>query len=263
MLIRERTKIRAPLLDRLPRLRLISQRSVYPHIDVEACTRLGVIVSSGQHTGQPSYPTAELTWGLVIAAVRQIPQQMSALKSGKWQNGVGTTLRGKTLGVHGYGRIGAVVAGYGRAFGMNVLVWGRRESLACAQRDGYATAASQSAFFATCDVLSLHMRLVEATRGIVTAGDLARMKATALLVNTSRAQLIEPPVLRDLRPDHGIRGRGPDQRRQSGRPAARTAEVSRRARLGPRHPAAREQPLECDRVAGGNRSHAVGAERMH
>src|SRR6267378_4146005 len=122
VLIRERTKVRAPLLERLPNLRLISQRSVYPHIDIDACTRLGVIVSSDQHAGTPSFSTAELTWGLVLAAMRQIPQQMSALKAGNWQIGVGSTLRGKTLGIYGYGRIGSVVAGYGRAFGMQVVI---------------------------------------------------------------------------------------------------------------------------------------------
>jgi D-3-phosphoglycerate dehydrogenase len=195
VLIRERTAIRAPLLERLPELRLISQRSVYPHIDVDACTRLGVIVSSSQHPGIPSYATAELTWGLVLAAMRQIPQQMSALKAGRWQVGVGSTLRGKMLGIYGYGRIGAVVAGYGNAFGMTVSVWAREESLARARADGYATARSKEEFFAECDVISLHMRLVEATRGIVCAADLARMKPTALIVNTSRAPLIERGAL--------------------------------------------------------------------
>jgi D-3-phosphoglycerate dehydrogenase len=195
VLIRERTKIRAPLLERLPNLRLISQRSVYPHIDIDACTRLGVIVSSSQHPGTPSYATAELTWGLVLAAMREIPQQMSALKAGKWQIGVGSTLRDKTLGIYGYGRIGSVVAGYGKAFGMNVLVWAREASLSQARADGYAAARSKAAFFEECDVISLHMRLVDATRGIVTAADLARMKPTALLVNTSRAPLIAPGAL--------------------------------------------------------------------
>ncbi len=195
VLIRERTQIRAPLLARLPNLRLISQRSVYPHIDIDACTRLGVIVSSSQHADTPSYAAAELTWGLVIAALRQIPQQMFALRAGTWQIGVGSTLRGKTLGVFGYGRIGAVVAGYGRAFGMHVVVWARAESLARARADGYAAASSKAAFFAAGDVISLHMRLVEATRGIVTAADLACMKPAALLVNTSRAELIEADAL--------------------------------------------------------------------
>ncbi len=195
VLFRERTQIRAPLLERLPKLRLISQRSVYPHIDIDACTRLGIIVSSNQHAGAPSRATAEFTWGLVLAAARQIPQQVEALKAGKWQIGVGETLSGKTLGIYGYGRIGAAVAGYGKAFGMNVIVWAREESCDRARADGYAAAASKEAFFEQCDVLSLHMRLVPATRHIVTAMDLARMKPTAILVNTSRAPLIEPDAL--------------------------------------------------------------------
>ncbi|HUD89038.1 MAG TPA: D-2-hydroxyacid dehydrogenase family protein [Xanthobacteraceae bacterium] len=195
VLFRERTQIRSPLLERLPKLKLISQRSVYPHIDVEACTRLGIILSSSQHPGTPSFATAEMTWALVLAAMRQIPQQMAALQAGRWQADVGTTLRGKTLGIYGYGRIGSVVAGYGKAFGMNVLVWARPQTLAAARADGYATAPSKDAFFADCDVISLHMRLVDATRGIVTAADLARMKPTALLVNTSRAPLIAPGAL--------------------------------------------------------------------
>jgi len=195
VLIRERTKIQADLLERLPRLKLISQRSVYPHIDVEACTRLGVIVSSSQHAGAPSYAAAELTWGLILAAARQLPQQMAALKAGNWQIGVGTTLRGKTLGIFGYGRIGATVAGYGRAFGMNVVALAREQSLARARADGYAAARSKAEFFETCDVISLHMRLVTATRHIVRAEDLARMKPDAMLVNTSRAPLIEPGAL--------------------------------------------------------------------
>src|SRR5436305_7447233 len=195
VLIRERTQIRAPLLERLPKLKLISQRSVYPHIDIAACTRLGIIVSSSQHADTPSFAAAELTFGLVLAAMRQIPQQMAALQSGNWQIGVGHTLRGKTLGIYGYGRIGAVVAGYGKAFGMNVLVWAREPALAKARAEGFATAAGKAEFFEACDVLSLHMRLVDATRGIVTADDLARMKPTALLVNTSRAPLIAPGAL--------------------------------------------------------------------
>jgi D-3-phosphoglycerate dehydrogenase / 2-oxoglutarate reductase len=195
VLIRERTKIREPLLERLPKLKLISQRSVYPHIDVDACTRLGIILSSDQHAGVPSFATAEMTWGLILAATRQIPQQMASLQAGKWQMGVGSTLRGKTLGIYGYGRIGGAVAGYGRAFGMNILVWARPASLDKARADGYATAPSKEAFFAACDVITLHMRLVDATRHIVTAVDLAQMKPTALLVNTSRAPLIAPGAL--------------------------------------------------------------------
>jgi len=195
VLIRERTQIQAALLEKLPKLRLISQRSVYPHIDVDACTRLGIIVSSNQHTETPSYAAAELTWGLVLAAMRQIPQQMAALQAGKWQIGVGHTLRGKTLGIHGYGRIGRVVAGYGRAFGMTVLVWAREVARARAIADGHAAAASKAAFYEQADIVSLHMRLVDATRSIVTEADLARMKPTSLLVNTSRAPLIEPGAL--------------------------------------------------------------------
>ena len=195
VLIRERTKIPAALLDRLDKLKLISQRSVYPHIDIDACTRLGVIVSSNLHADTPSYAAAELTWGLVLAAMRQIPQQMNTLRAGKWQIGVGNTLRGKTLGIYGYGRIGRVVAGYGSAFGMNVLVWAREATLARARADGRAVARSREAFFEECDVISLHLRLIDATRGVVKAADLARMKPTALVVNTSRAGLIEPGAL--------------------------------------------------------------------
>jgi D-3-phosphoglycerate dehydrogenase len=223
VLIRERTEIRAPLIERLGRLRLISQRSVYPHIDIEACTRRGVVVSSSQHPGTPSYAAAELTWALVLAAMRQVPQQMAALKAGRWQIGVGGTLRGKTLGIYGYGRIGSVVAGYGKAFGMNVRVWSREASLERARADGYATAPGRKAFFAESDVVSLHMRLVEATRGIVTARDLARMKPTALLVNTSRASLVEAGAL-----EAALRG---------GRPGMAAVDVFDEEPLrDPRHP---------------------------
>jgi D-3-phosphoglycerate dehydrogenase / 2-oxoglutarate reductase len=195
VLIRERTQIRATLLERLDKLKLISQRSVYPHIDIDACTRRGVIVSSSLHPDTVSYATAELTWGLILAAMRQIPQQVAALPAGRWQTGVGHSLREKTLGIYGYGRIGSVVAGWGKAFGMQVVVWARAASLANAQADGYIAARSKEAFFAGCDIISLHMRLVEATRGIVNADDLARMQPTALIVNTSRAGLIAPGAL--------------------------------------------------------------------
>lgn len=197
ILIRERTEIRAPLLERLPELKLISQRSVYPHIDVDACTRLGVVLSSSQHPGTPSYATAELTWGLIIAAMRRIPQQMASLQSGNWQIGVGNTLRGRVLGVFGYGRIGGTVAGYGRAFGMDVVVWASETSRARAAADGYAVAPSKEAFFETSDIVTLHLRLYDSTRGIVTNADLARMKPAALIVNTSRAGLIEDGALVD------------------------------------------------------------------
>jgi D-3-phosphoglycerate dehydrogenase / 2-oxoglutarate reductase len=195
VLIRERTKIQADLLERLPRLKLISQRSVYPHIDIEACTRRGVVVSSSQHAGVPCYAAAELTWALILATARQLPQQMAALEAGRWQIGVGTTLRDKTLGIFGYGRIGATVAGYGKAFGMNVVVWARNASLDRARADGWATASSKAEFFESCDIVTLHMRLVPATRHIVKPEDLARMKKSAMLVNTSRAPLIAPGAL--------------------------------------------------------------------
>jgi D-3-phosphoglycerate dehydrogenase / 2-oxoglutarate reductase len=195
VLIRERTKIRTPLLERLPHLKLISQRSVYPHIDVDTCTRLGVVVSSSQHPGTPSYATAELTFGLILAAMRQIPQQMQSLKAGRWQVGVGMSLREKVLGIFGYGRIGKAVAEYGRAFGMNVLIWAREASRAKAQAEGWAVSGTKQQFFETCDIISLHMRLVEATRHTVSALDLAHMKPSALIVNTSRAPLIEPGAL--------------------------------------------------------------------
>jgi D-3-phosphoglycerate dehydrogenase len=195
VLIRERTKIQAPLIDQLTKLKLISQRSVYPHIDVEACTRNGIILSSGQHADTPSFSTAELTWGLILAAMRQIPQQMTSLKSGHWQMGVGKTLRGRTLGIYGYGRIGRAVADYGKAFGMNVVIWASEGSRKRASDDSFTVAQSKASFFSQCDVLSLHMRLYEPTRGIVTAQDLAQMKPTALLVNTSRAPLIQEGAL--------------------------------------------------------------------
>jgi len=195
VLIRERTKIRTPLLERLPKLRLISQRSVYPHIDIDTCTRLGIVVSSSQHADTPSYATAEFTWGLVLAAMRQIPQQMASLKAGGWQMAVGHSVHHKTLGIYGWGRIGAVVAGYGKAFGMNVQVLSRETGAARARAYGHTIARSREGFFANSDVVSLHLRLVDATRGLVTADDLALMQPSALLVNTSRAALIAPGAL--------------------------------------------------------------------
>jgi D-3-phosphoglycerate dehydrogenase / 2-oxoglutarate reductase len=195
VLIRERTQIRKELLERLPNLRLISQRSVFPHIDIADCTRLGIVVSSGQHPDTPSFATAELTWGLVLSAMRHIPQQAAALKRGVWQTGVFHSVRGKMLGLYGYGRIGRAVAEYGRAFGMDVQFWARDASREKALTEGWNVAASREAFFATSDVLSLHMRLVPDTRHIVMAADLALMKPTSLLVNTSRAGLIAPDAL--------------------------------------------------------------------
>lgn len=195
VLFRERTQIRTPLLERLDKLRLISQRSVWPHIDIDTCTRRGVLVCSSMHADTPSYATAELTWGLMLAAMRGIPRQAAALKAGRWQVGLGSTLRGKRLGIYGYGRIGRVVAEYGRVFGMQVWVWAREATRAKAQQDGWDVAPDRATFFAESDVVSLHMRLVPATRGIVTADDLARMQPTALLVNTSRAGLVAPGAL--------------------------------------------------------------------
>jgi D-3-phosphoglycerate dehydrogenase / 2-oxoglutarate reductase len=194
VLIRERTEIRTSLLERLPNLRLISQRSVYPHIDVDTCTRLGVTLSTDLKA-MASYATAELAWALTLAASRQIPEQVASLRAGTWQAGVGTTLRGKTLGIFGYGRVGQAVAGYGAAFGMNVLVWGREDSLRRAHADDRLVATSQRHLFEESDVLSLHLRLMPGTRGIVDAASLARMKPSALLVNTGRAGLIEPEAL--------------------------------------------------------------------
>ena len=195
VLIRERTKIRTPLLERLPALRLISQRSVYPHIDIDTCTRLGIIVSSGQHADTPVLRDR----GTDVRPDPRCDAPDPAADGGtairQWQIGVGHTLRGKTLGIHGYGRIGSVVAAYGRAFGMNILVWAREAARPRAAADGHAVAPSKDAFYEQADIVSLHMRLVDATRGIVTAADLARMKPTALLVNTSRAPLIEPGAL--------------------------------------------------------------------
>ncbi len=195
VLIRERTKIRTPLLEKLPKLRLISQRSVFPHIDVETCTRLGIVVSSSQHPDSPSHATVEMTWALILGAMRQLPQQVQSLKAGNWQMGVGSSIKGKTLGIYGYGRIGTAVATLGRAFGMQVQFWASDESRKRAAADGWHVPESRDAFFATSDVLSIHVRLYPSTRGMITAQDLSRMKPTSLLVNTSRAPLIEPGAL--------------------------------------------------------------------
>lgn len=195
VLIRERTPIREPLLARLPDLRLIVQTGRQaPHLDIEACNQHGVVVAFSEGGVSPS-STAELTWGLVLAGRRHIPQEVARLKAGHWQTTLGQGLAGQTLGIFGYGRIGRIVATYGRAFGMRVLVWGREHSREQAGVDGIEVAASQNALFQQADVLSLHLKLVEATRGIVTADHLARMKQSALLVNTSRAPLIEQGAL--------------------------------------------------------------------
>jgi len=205
VVIRERTHFPRQLLEKLPRLRLICQTGrVGSHIDVEACTKLGIAVAEGM--GDPTAP-AELTWALIMAAMRRLPQYIGNLKHGAWQQaglksasmptnfGLGMTLKGKTLGVWGYGRIGRLVAQYGKAFGMHVTVWGSEAALAAAQADGHVPAPSRQAFFEACDVLSLHLRLEDATRNLITLEDLLRMKPTALLVNTSRAELLEENAL--------------------------------------------------------------------
>jgi D-3-phosphoglycerate dehydrogenase len=205
VLIRERTQFPRQLLEKLPKLKLVSQTGrIGKHVDLEACTRLGIAVAEGG--GSPVAP-AELTWALIMAAMRRLPQYIGNLKHGAWQQSglkaasmpanfaIGMKLAGKTLGVWGYGKIGALVAGYGRAFGMKVLVWGSDGSRARARGDGHLAAESCEQFFETCDVLSLHLRLSDTSRGIVKPDALARMKPTALLVNTSRAELIEENAL--------------------------------------------------------------------
>ncbi len=205
VLIRERTQITRQLLDKLPRLKLIAQTGkIGAHLDIQACTEHGVAVAEG--VGSPVAP-AEMTWALIMAAMRRVPQYVANLKHGAWQQsglksasmppnfGVGMVLRGKTLGVWSYGKIGKLVAGYGRAFGMRVMVWGSDATRLAAQADGYEVADSKAAFFSECDVLSLHLRFGEATHGCVSLEDLSLMKPTALLVNTSRAELIQPDAL--------------------------------------------------------------------
>lgn len=197
VLIRERTPITEALLARLPDLRLIVQTGKRaPHIDLAACTRHGVAViyATPPNPGKP-YATAELTWGLILAAMRFIPQEVASMKAGGWQIKLGRTLHGRTLGIFGYGNIGSLIATYGRAFDMRVLVWGREGSRARAQADGIEVAASRDALFRDADILSLHIALSGETRGMISAADLAKMKPTALLVNTSRAGLIEPGTL--------------------------------------------------------------------
>ncbi len=205
VLIRERTHFPRQLLEKLPRLKLISQTGrVGSHIDVETCTRMGIAVAEG--SGSPVAP-AELTWALIMAAMRRLPQYIGNLKHGAWQQaglkaasmppnfGLGTVLRGRTLGIWGYGKIGQIVAGYGRAFGMQVLVWGSEGSRQRAAADGHGTVDERAALFEGSDVLSLHLRLNEATRGLVTLDDLSRMKPTSLFVNTSRAELVAENAL--------------------------------------------------------------------
>lgn len=197
VLFRERTKVSRALLERLPNLRLISQRSVYPHVDVAACTDQGVLLCSNMHSGTPSYAAAELTWALIMAGMRDLPAQMASAKAGTWQAGVGKTLRGRRLGLYGYGRIARAVAGYADAFGMQVSWWSSEEGRARAQAGGAEVAQSREAFFADNDVVSIHVRLKPSTKGLIEAADLGAMQPGALFVNTSRAGLIQPGALLD------------------------------------------------------------------
>lgn len=190
VLFRERTKVGADLLERLPNLRLISQRSVYPHIDVPACSQNGVLLCSNMHSDTPSYAAAEHTLALMLASYRQIPDQVTSIRDGKWMAGVGRTLRGRTLGLYGYGRIGRAVAGYAKALGMRVQWWGSDAGRTRARADGETVALSREAFFATSDIVSLHVRLKPETRGLISSEDLALMAPRALFVNTSRAGLV-------------------------------------------------------------------------
>jgi len=193
VLIRERTEITDDLLARLPRLKLISQTGRgATHIDLDACKRRNIAVKVG--TGSP-YAPAELTWTLILTAMRRVALEAERLRAGQWQTTLGTSLRGRTLGIWGYGKIGSLVAGYGRVFGMNVLPWGREGSLLRARADGYEPASTRTELLEKADVLSLHLRLTEETTGIVSAADLAMLKPTALVVNTSRAEIIESGAL--------------------------------------------------------------------
>lgn len=205
VLIRERTQISRLLVEKLPRLKLISQTGrVGQHIDVSACTERGIAVAEGNSS---PIATAELTWSLIMASMRRIPQYVVNLKHGAWQQsglkassmpvnfGLGSVLHGKTLGIWSYGRIGKLVAAYGRAFGMRVIIWGSESTRALAVSDGYEVAENRKALFEQSDVLSLHLRLSERSAGCVTLDDLSQMKPTSLLVNTSRAELIEAEAL--------------------------------------------------------------------
>ncbi|WP_288960874.1 D-2-hydroxyacid dehydrogenase family protein [uncultured Sulfitobacter sp.] len=203
VLFRERTKVTRGLLERLPNLRLISQRGAYPHVDVAACTDQGVLLCSNKGADGANHAAAELTFALILAAMRQLPQQMTSVKAGNWQMGVGRSLRGRRLGLYGYGRIGRVVADYARAFGMEVVWWSSEAGRARAEADSETVPESRAAFFGTCDVVSLHLRLTSETRGSVTADDLGAMPPRSVLVNTSRAGLIaEGALLQALNAGH-------------------------------------------------------------
>jgi D-3-phosphoglycerate dehydrogenase len=228
VLIRERTTFDKALIDKLPALKVISQTGkVGRHIDVAAATAKGVALVEG--FGDPVAPS-ELTWALIMAASRRLPQYISNLREGQWQtvsqnpayNLLGVALKGRTLGIWSYGKIGSVIAGYGRAFGMDVVVWGREGSTAAAKKDGYRVAASREEFFEQADIISLHLRLNEATEGIVKVEDLKRMKTSAMIVNTSRAELIAPGALLEAL--------------QSGRPGYAALDVYESEPLNPTDP---------------------------
>ena len=195
VLFRERTKVGAELVAALPNLKLISQRSVYPHVDVPACTAHGVLLCSNMHSDTPSYAAAEHTLALILASYRQIPQQVTSVKAGQWQSGVGRTLRGRTLGLYGYGLIARAVAAYAKAMGLKVQWWGSEAGRARAAAAGETVAVSREAFFKEADIVSLHVRLKPETRGLITAEDLAQMQPRALFVNTSRSGLVAPGAL--------------------------------------------------------------------
>ncbi|MBX2878593.1 MAG: D-2-hydroxyacid dehydrogenase family protein [Granulosicoccus sp.] len=211
VLFRERTPITAELLQQLPNLQLISQRSVYPHVDVEACTDNNVLLCSNMHSDTPSIAAAELTFALLLASARQLPQQMQSLQQGDWQMGVGQSVSGRTLGLYGYGRIGKQVATYARAFGMKVQWWASDEGRERVLSDAQPLADSRDKFFSSSDFVSVHVRLKPASRGIITQEDLLLMKPTATFINTSRAGLIQPGAL--------------EQALQSGRPGRLALDV--------------------------------------
>jgi D-3-phosphoglycerate dehydrogenase / 2-oxoglutarate reductase len=194
ILLQQRTPIPRAVVEKLTRLKLLSQTGRNAnHIDLAACTEKGILVC-GTGAGAVNH-TAELTWGLIFSSLRHIPEEVQRLKAGKWQTTVGTTVAGRTLGVYAYGRIGSIVAKAGRAFEMKVVCWGREGSTGRAKADGFEIAASREAFFESADIVSLHIPLNKETRGIVTHADLARMKPTALIVNTSRGPIIEKGAL--------------------------------------------------------------------
>lgn len=194
-LFRERTQFPGSLIERLPRLRLVSLRGSYPHVDVAAATRCGVLVASRQPAAAPSVPTAELTMALILASARQLPRQFASAKAGQWQAGIGRTLKGRSLGLYGYGGIAGLVANLARAFGLRIVWWGSEAGRARAAAAGETVAESRAAFFAQCDFVSVHIKLTPATRGIVTADDLLAMQPAATFVNTSRAGLVAPGAL--------------------------------------------------------------------